>query len=158
MGGLKDAIEKSPEELKDALEGKAEETPEQRYERLESEPKMKVEYTFTIDYTDGRGKRWHGEFVNRILSYKLRSRVGAMRASMSGGLPLEALDLPTMEINEKLAHLTISLTARPKWAEGEKLADLLDPKILDLIYSEVASHEATFHGRGPDQETGVART
>jgi len=155
MGGLSEAMEKSPEEIKATLEGTAEETPEQRYERLESDPKMKVEYKFEFDYTDKRGKRWHGEFTNRILSYRMKSRVGAIRAQMGGGMPMESLDLATLDVNEKIAHLTISLVSRPPWAAGDKLSELYDPEILDRIYAEVAAHEARFHGRDKAQAAGA---
>jgi len=151
MGGMKD---RTPEEIKAELEGTADETPEQQYERLESDPKMKVEYEFEIDYTDKRGKRWHGKFTNRALSYRMRSQVGAHRAQMAGGMPLEALDFQTVTLNGKLSHLTYSLIKRPKWAEGDRLAELYDPKILDLIYAEVTAHEVAFHGSGEDQEAG----
>jgi hypothetical protein len=154
MGGMTQAM-KSPEELKEDLDGK-DEASEDKYEKIASDPKMQPEYEFEIDYTDNRGKRWHGTFVNRILTYRMRTQVGTIRAQMNGGLPMEALDLNTLDMTEKVAHLTVSLGKRPPWAMGEKLSNLHDPQILDRIYAEVALHEATFRGSGEDQGTGQA--
>ncbi|MCU0913036.1 MAG: hypothetical protein MUC88_00560, partial [Planctomycetes bacterium] len=104
------------------LDGK-DEASEDKYEKIASDPKMQPEYEFEIDYTDNRGKRWHGTFVNRILTYRMRTQVGTIRAQMNGGLPMEALDLNTLDMTEKVAHLTVSLGKRPPWAKKTAVGD-----------------------------------
>jgi hypothetical protein len=146
------AAVKSPEEIKNDLERK-EESPEQKVEKLD-DPKLKRDYEFKIDYTDGRGRRWKGPFTNRILNFDELSRVGIIKANLFGGMPIISFDAYTVDHNEKVSHLTVSLVSRPDWCEGAKLTKLTDKDLLDAIYSEVASHEATFHGRGSDQEAG----
>ena len=141
---------KSPEEIKQEVEGTTEKTPQQN-----ENPKMNKEYAFEFKYVDAHGKSWSGPFTNRILNYTDHSRVGAIKARLSGGVPFESLDPYTVNHNEKLAHLTISLTKRPKWAAD--LGELYDQKILDQLYTEVASHEAAFHGRSGDQAVGENR-
>jgi hypothetical protein len=108
------------------------------------EPKTKPEYPFNFDWTDGRGKRWQGEFVNKVLSLWDKRRVGIMRAQLAGLAPANAIDELTTEINLMLAHMTYSLVKRPPWAQN--LGQLTDVRLLQEIYTEVVSHEATFHG------------
>jgi hypothetical protein len=69
---------------------------------------------------------------------------------MGGGVPVAALDADLWELNEMLAHLSISLTERPEWAK--ELEDLFDEELIVEIYKEVISHEDRFHRRGADPE------
>jgi hypothetical protein len=110
------------------------------------DPKAEKEYTFQIDYKGGNGKMWKGAFRNRILSIRDRQVVGVMRARLCGGLPQESLDPLTREINLMVSHLAFSLVEKPAWAE--ELRDLDDVRLLQAIYEEVLSHEASFHGYG----------
>lgn len=107
-------------------------------------PKDGREYQFTLSYRDRRGKLWTGEFTSKILTIRERQAVGIMRARLANGLPFESLDALTLELNLMIAHMTFSLTARPKWAE--ELDKLDDFGVLQAIYQEVASHEAHFLG------------
>lgn len=128
--------------LKEDLERKI--APEENETVDPDDPKAQKEYTFKLNYTDGRGKVWNGEFTNKILSIKERQLVGALRSQYSGGLPVESLDALTVEMNLMLAHMAYSLTAKPKWADN--LRDLEDVALVQAIYGEVASHEAIFFG------------
>jgi hypothetical protein len=73
-----------------------------------------------------------------------------MRARLAGGLPQESLDPLTREINLMVSHLAFSLVEKPVWAE--ELRDLDDVRLLQAIYEEVLSHEASFHGYGSGAE------
>lgn len=112
------------------------------------DPRDQKEFTFELSYTDPRGKRWSGRFTNRILSILDRQRVKVLKARMSGGLPVAALDADIWTLNEMIAHLSISLIKRPIWAE--ELTDLYDEDLIGQIYEEVAAHEARFFRRRPD--------
>lgn len=113
------------------------------------DPRDSKEYTFEFSHTDVRGKRWFGKFTNRILTIKKRRQVKVLKAQMAGGVSVAALDVEAWEINEMIAHLSVSLDRRsgniPKWALD--LEDLEDSQIVEKLYVEVASHEARFHRR-----------
>lgn len=135
-------IEASSEELKENAK-KAMEAPNKAEIDL-NDPKMQEEYTFNFNWKDNRGKSWTGAFSNKILSIKEQQAVGVLRASLSGGVDFKALDPYTAEINLMIAHMTFSLTDKPDWAK--ELRDLNDVSLLQELYGEVASHEATFFG------------
>ncbi|MBT8430088.1 MAG: hypothetical protein KJN79_09280 [Gammaproteobacteria bacterium] len=146
------AAGKTAEEIKDELD-KKEASPEEQVADL-SEPRLAEKWTFAFKYTDRRGRKWAGEFENQILSIDDVTRVGTIRAASCGNAPLEALDMATVQNAEALAHCTVSLIKRPKWAA--QLGRLKDGEILRRLYQEVSSHEDIFHGRGEDQEAGLA--
>lgn len=133
---LKDEISKQVEPEKKAVE-----------DRLD-DPRNQEQYTFTLRHRDSRNKLWEGTFTTKILTIGERQLVGVMRSRYQGGVPLEALDASTADLNLKLAHLSYSLVSYPRWAE--KLRELKDPGVIDAIYQEVASHEAFFLGWGVD--------
>jgi hypothetical protein len=108
------------------------------------DPRAMKEYSFMLNYTDPTGKQWTGQFTNKILSLQERQYVGALRARFAGGLNYESLDDLTAEINLMLAHLEYSLTERPDWAKD--LSGMTQLTVVQAIYAEVASHEATFLG------------
>lgn len=114
------------------------------------DPKNNREYTFRISHTDGRGTTYEGKFRNRVLTLGDRRRVGVIRARLADGLPPEALDEITNEINFMASHLTVSLQERPDWAKD--LLGLDDLGTLQAIFAEVADHEATFLGRRENPE------
>lgn len=108
-----------------------------------NDPKAQEEYTFQFKWKDGRGKSWEGEFTDKILSIGSRQMVGALRARFSN-VSFDRLDALTAHINMMIAHLTFSLTKRPEWAKD--LRELHNIDLIQAIYDEVASHEATFFG------------
>lgn len=146
---------KSAEEIKREITSE-ERSPETEAEKLD-EPRLKERYSFDFSYTDLRGRVWKGPFVNQILNGMDVCRVAVVRSRILGGVALESIDNYTFEHAERLAHLTVSLSERASWAEGDKLSFLYDPRIIAELYKEVASHEAIFHGREPDQKTGASR-
>ena len=104
------------------------------------------EHTFALDFMDSRGRRWTGQFKSRILSIEQRVQVGLIKSRLAGGAPLSSLDDTTQTMLEMRAHLAMSLTLRPKWAND--LGKLRDVQVLTALYAEVAQHEARFWGSG----------
>ena len=121
-------------------------------EPTKPDPRGEKSYTFQLDYEDARGKKWAGQFTNKILNIHERQKVGTMRAMLSGGQPFDSLDELTSELNLMVAHLAFSLTEKPKWAAN--LRALEDYQLLQAIYEEVNSHESYFLGWGPHQKQG----
>lgn len=109
-------------------------------------PRTEEEYVFDFKWKDARGEVWKGKFKNQILSVGQQQLVGALQAQMGGGQPYITLDAMTQEINLMVAWMTFSLDpkARPSWAKDFRA--LKSVSLLQALYGEVASHEATFHG------------
>jgi hypothetical protein len=124
--------------------------------KKESDPshelKTRVEYPFSFEWKSPNGKVWKGEFVNKVLSIQDRQNKGIAMAKFAGGMPVESLDALTYEINIIVAHMMFSLVKFPEWAKD--LRALHEIQLLQAIYEEVASHEATFFGFGKAQERG----
>jgi len=132
--------------LKEEIESEMDEKTKKEDPAMEDDPRSKREYPFELNWTDGRGKVWKGKFLNQVLDIRTQAKRGIMRARLSAGLPMEALDALTVEINLMVAHLSFSLLERPTWAND--LMSLNDVELLQEIYQEVALHEAIFLGRG----------
>lgn len=111
--------------------------------------KEQEEYTFDFQWKNSAGKLWKGQFTNKILTIRDRQLAGLLRARLSGGMPTEALDELTSDINLMVSHLSYSLVKRPDWAED--LTGLVDVRLLTEIYLEVLEHENTFRGYRSDQ-------
>jgi len=135
-----------PEELKQAV------TPDEK----SPDTRENREYSFAIHWEDGHGKLWSRTFVNKVPDIGTRQAIGVLRAKLAGNVPVESLDPMTQEINLMIAHLTYSLEKRPEWAEN--LAEIMDVRLLQAIYSEVLAHEATFLGYGAFTETGTGES
>lgn len=146
----------SPEKLNKKFIGE-DKSPEQQVEDLR-DPRLQEEWTFDFSYTDQRGRTWQGEFTNKILNLIEIPRVAAIRSQMLGNIPIDAADYGTYQHTHRLAHMTISLINRPRWAEGDKLGSLYDPQIVSELFRKVASHEAIFFGRDEDQEASSSGT
>lgn len=141
------------DEMKENVEEAAKEAiPKKDSEKdPETSPKSQREYTFDFNWKDPHGKVWSGKFTNRIPDIRTRQLIGALRSQLGNNLPAESLDLATTEMNLIIAHLTFSLVKQPKWAED--LGELFDFQLLQAIYTEVATHEATFLGYGSIAKT-----
>lgn len=118
------------------------------------DPKLKEKYPFVLDWKDPNGKRWTGAFTNKILNIQELRQVAIMRARLNGQLPAGVIDGLTDDLNLMLAHMALSLVERPEWAKN--LDALLDTRVVYAIYTEVASHEATFLGWEKAPEAGPA--
>ena len=150
MSSIKSAAGGTAAELAKQID-RAETSPEETAAELD-EPRMKKRWSFEFDYTDKRGRRWRGEFTNKILSIDDINRVGTIRAGACNYAPITSLDLATINNAETLAHLTVSLVKRPTWAAD--LGALHDPEVLAKLYQEVSSHEEIFHGHRSDPAAG----
>ena len=117
----------------------------------EDDPKAKREWTFHFEGETFEGKTLKGSFTNRCLSTFDQIQVGVVRAQLCGNVPIDALDNQAWKLAERIAHMTLSLVKRPKWAA--ELGDLMDPLIIEKLYAEVASHEARF--RRPQSDPGA---
>jgi len=142
---------KSATQIAAELNGDAADTPD-----TSEDPKAGKEYTFSFSHTDPRGKLWAGKFTNRILTVKQRRIVKITKAQLAGNVPMHALDADIWEMNEMVAHLSISLNRNakdfPKWALD--LEDLYDEQIIVKLYAEVDSHESTFRRRDTLADAG----
>ena len=67
-----------------------------------------------------------------------------MRSMLVVGQPYDSLDVATRDSALIHAHLNHCLVEKPKWAEN--LDEILDFRILQLLYEEVLAHEAHFLG------------
>lgn len=144
---LTEEITHSTEQLKKEVEAATSEPT--REPPTPDDPRAKREYPFDFKWKSPNGKLWKGHFVNKILSIADRQNVGLMRARLGGGMPSDSLDGFTHEINLIIAHLTYSLVESPDWAQD--LRELNEVPLIQALYMEVASHEATFFGLGADQ-------
>jgi hypothetical protein len=99
-------------------------------------------HSFHISHTFSNGTEVSGRFTNQILTISQQVAVGALRAQLTGSLPYDSLDPTTRNLSEMMAHLSISLTDKPKWALD--IASMDDIGLIAKIYEEVASHEAMF--------------
>jgi hypothetical protein len=105
------------------------------------------DHEFDLEYVDGRGYLWSGQFKCHALTYKERIDVGLIRSRMSGGVPPHLLDATTSNLLEMLAHLAVAVDAGPPWARD--MEAIHDPAVVVAIYKEVLAHEERFHGAGP---------
>lgn len=117
-------------------------------------PKMAEKYRFTVDHEAAGGRRYKGEFVNRILSIGDRRLVGIMRARQSAGVAVESLTLEEFQTINYSCWVTLSLEEKPEWfADPDKL---LDPSAFFAVVQEVTAHEATFHGSKEPGQPGAS--
>lgn len=119
--------------------------------KKKDDPREQNPYHFHFEWKDGRGKLWTGDFENHILTMGERQQVGIIRSRYQAGVPIESLDILTVEINLMVSHMMVSLKVKPDWADD--MRDLTNIQLLQAIYEEVASHESIFHGyRSPETE------
>jgi hypothetical protein len=111
------------------------------------------EREFTLDYLDGRGRKWGGDFKVRVLTIKDTVQLGLVKARLAGGIPLTHLDGDTAYTLEVLAHLSVAIVASPPWAKD--LLALHDAGVIGAIYEEVAKYEARFRGAKRIEAGGV---
>lgn len=138
-----------PEKIKEELSGS--QSAEQQLDAA-SDPRLSEDYGFSFSYVNGRGKAIVGDFVNRILNTSGHLQVAAIRSKLTGGVPVTSLTQMEFEEAHQIAHMTLSLIQRPKWARN--LGELRDRELIAKLYEEVNLHEATFHGREQDQAAG----
>ena len=145
---ISELVEEDTEKLKKDIE-EASRDKEPAQKDYSKDPRSEKVYTFDFHHREKNGRVWDGRFTNKILSIKDWQTVGIARSKMSAGLPYQSLDPLTMEINIMVSHLMFSLQEYPEWASDLRKFDSIP--VLQEIYSEVASHEAVFHGDNPNK-------
>jgi len=115
-------------------------------------PLAAEEYSFSIDHTDGAGVRRKGEFKNRILTIEQRLNISLLQARLTRNTPWEAMDPEGQYLTTVIAHLTTSLAEKPAWF---KTSELRNVALLNMVYAEVAKHEAYFRGERPLEGAGA---
>lgn len=126
--------------------------------------------TFTISHEDvNTGTVLEGTFTTKRLSIMDRSKIGARKSQLSGGLFCVrndegdatgvGIDEETDYLNTMLAHLEVSLVQVPMWF---KLHEVYDTSLLVKLYTEVMGHEASFfrskNGEANNGAGGVGQT
>ena len=145
---IQDEIPGNTEDLKAEIKSSTSLPPSEK--DPSEELKCHKEYPFDFSWTSPNGKAWKGKFVNKILTIADRQNAGVTMARLGGGMPTESLDVLTEEINVIIAHMMFSLVKTPEWAKN--LRELHEVSLIQAIYKEVASHEATFFGPRADKE------
>jgi len=110
----------------------------------------KEEWPFHFDWTDARGKRWQGDFVNKILDFGDIQQVAVLRSRFSGGQPLTAFADSINILNQAVAHMTFSLKTRPDWAKD--LRKLNDMSLVMALWEKVNDHESFYFRLGATEE------
>lgn len=122
----------------------------------DKDPRTKDEWTFSFSYTAPRGETFKGQFTNRILTVYEQSRLATIIARLQDGQPVEAIDPSVRLLNGAIAHMTLSLTAKPDWAAN--LGALKDIPLIISLWEHVSGHEDCFF-RGdiqdPQRDTSV---
>lgn len=130
----------SPEEKLKEITGSRKEAQEQE--------QVPDRYTFEIDVTDSRGKRFQGRFTTRAPTIEDMINVGRLKAAF---LPEGAVDDPvSATLNHMTCHLAVVLESKPSWWNPYKFYTS-DPLV--AVHREVAAYEARFLGTG--QESGA---
>lgn len=117
-----------------------------------SDPRDEEEWSFHFDWQDSRGKRWVGDFVNKILSIGDQQKVAVFKSQLCGGQPLESMDSSILLVNAAVAHMSLSLIERPDWAKD--LRKMKDVALILELFKKVDSHEARFFRLGETQKEG----
>ncbi len=144
---IKQATEDAAKAIRRRLDAKKEDT---EADKEAADPKAQEEYTFQFKWTDGNGKLWKGTFTNRVLTHTDRQWVGALQSEWQLGKPHDSIDPEVSAMNYMLAHMTATLKHDVDWAKD--IRKLHSTELLQELYKEVASHEATFHGHPTYQE------
>lgn len=107
-----------------------------------ADPRDQEVYTFQFDWTDARGKRWQGEFTNKILDFSEQQAVAILKSKFNGGQPIESMDPTILALNGTVAHMTFSLKSCPDWAKD--LRKIKDLSLIAELGKEVDSHESYY--------------
>ena len=142
----------SDEDLKNQVLDADSNAEDEKATKEDTNPKLQEKLPFSFRYTDDRGKVWEGEFVNEILDITAKGQAAVLESSLNQGVPYDSMPRMMSSVHQILAHLTFSLITRPSWAKN--LRKLKDTSIIFALFEEVASHEATFHGRSAAEEEG----
>lgn len=148
-------LQQASKDAADAIRKRMDAKKEERDAEAEaSDPKAEEKYLFEFAWRDARGKLWKGNFTNRVLTHADRQVVGALQSEWQLGRPHSSFDPDVSAMNFMLAHMTVTLDGDAEWAKD--LRRLHSSELIQKLYEEVASHEATFHGHSAHQEASKA--
>lgn len=108
--------------------------------------------TFTYRWTAPNGDEFTGPFTNRVASVGDLGEIGRLSSVFNGGQPYASIPPLYRNLNNALAHLSVTLESRPKWAK--ELSDLIHNELIFDLYRVVEVHEGIFRGRITPEETG----
>ena len=111
------------------------------------DPRSRNPYTFQLDWTDTRGKKWQGSFTVHYPTPMDLMRAGVMQARMNGSTPRDALDPLTDEIAFIVSRLSYCLDKRPTWFK-DPTAIIDGVPLLQAVYERVLDFEQFFREHG----------
>lgn len=114
------------------------------------DPRAEETWVFHFKHTTPRGAVFEGQFTNNILTCYQQSRISAIIARLQDGLPYESIEPSTRILNQAIAHMTLSLSERPDWAQN--LGLLKDVGVIVALWEKVQGHE-TYFFRGDSEDT-----
>lgn len=76
---------------------------------------------------------YQGEFVVKYPSLKDKMNVGILRSKLTGGVPIQQLDVLTDNISYMSATLMVVTISAPKWFDIEIMDDY---EVLDYVFTE----------------------
>lgn len=105
---------------------------------------LPTEYKFALDVTDGRGKRYTGEFVYRVPNLGEQIEIGQLKTRyLPTGVSADAVALMLVE---QICYLEVTLKVKPDWW---KPFTFLDATPVSAAYAEATEYERRFHGGAP---------
>lgn len=116
------------------------------------DPRDAEQWAFQFDWKDKRGKRWSGEFINKIIDIQETQQIAVIKSKMLGGVALASVSDEVQLLTGFVAHMSVSLTKKPDWAKD--LRRIKDPALIYRLWAEVDSHESHYFRYGEDQEKG----
>lgn len=119
--------------------------------------RQKFTNTFSIDFhSKADDQRYFGNFTCKKLSISDVTTLGVRKAQLNGGMhhdsdnPGMGVDAQTDEFNSMIAHLEVSLVAKPQWWDFEKISDF---DLIAKVFEEVVSFETSFLRSGDTEGT-----
>ena len=89
--------------------------------------------------------QYQGEFTCKILNHKGRALVDKHRAFLNGESPNQ-LELETLTLHHRIAHLRYALTKFPNWwLESDLGYELYDSNVVTEVYGKVMQAEREWY-------------
>ena len=111
-----------------------------------ADPKTQKTYSFSFEWSAPNGTKLQGSFTNKILTIAERSEVDIRLARLNGGMPIESLPPLSVERNQALAWMSLSLKDRPDWAKD--LMALEYEGVIFELWAMVGAHESAYFRGG----------
>lgn len=105
------------------------------------DPKSRDTYVFEIDMAFSDGERFKGSFTNKILTIEDKANVSLLMNRLANGIAFDLLDGEGQYLISVIAHLTYSLTEKPKWFD---VTTMKHTPLINAVFKEVTAHEEFF--------------